>query len=83
MAAGYSGDLHLLLTDVVLTGMNGRELYERLSREHKKMRVLYMSGYANDVLANHGLQEEGVEFLQKPFDGNTLAAKVREVLEKP
>jgi PAS domain S-box-containing protein len=83
VAASRNGDLDLLLTDVVLTGMNGRELHERLSRDYGKMRVLYMSGYANDVLANHGLSEEGVEFLQKPFDGRTLAAKVREVLQKP
>ncbi len=82
IAARHQGDLNLLLTDVVLAGMNGRELYEHLRRGHEKMKVLYMSGYANDVLANHGLPEEGVEFLQKPFDGKTLAAKIREVLER-
>ncbi len=83
IAAGCNGDLDLLLTDVVLAGMNGRELYERLSRDYGKLRVLYMSGYANTVLANHGVPEGGVELLQKPFDGGMLAAKVQEVLQKP
>jgi PAS domain S-box-containing protein len=82
-AVGHRGDLKLLLTDVILAGMNGRELYERLSCEHEKMKVLYMSGYAKDVLANHGVPQAEAGFLQKPFDSKTLAAKVREVLEKP
>jgi PAS domain S-box-containing protein len=83
VAEARNGNLDLLLTDVVLSGMNGKELSERLNRQYGKMRVLYMSGYANEVLTSHGVPEEGVEFLQKPFDAGTLAAKVREVLEKP
>jgi len=76
--------VNLLLTDVVLPGMNGRELYEKASEIFPSMKVLYMSGYTDNVIAHRGVLDEGVQFIQKPFTVNGLAAKVREVLdEKP
>jgi signal transduction histidine kinase/ActR/RegA family two-component response regulator len=82
IAAEHKGDLQLLLTDVILEGMNGRELYDVLSREREGIKVLYMSGYAKGVLEDHGVAGEGLSFLQKPFDMHALAAKVREVLDQ-
>jgi len=81
-AAGkYSGELHLLLTDVVLPGMNGKELAERLKELRPNLKVLFFSGYTADVIAHHGVLNPGVAFLHKPFSQEELAQKVREVLE--
>ena len=82
IAAEHKSDVHLLLTDVILEGMNGLELYNLLTRERAGIRVLYASGYTKGVLTNHGVAEEGVDFIQKPFDMHALAAKVREVLDR-
>ena len=73
---------HLLLTDVVMSGMNGRELYDRLSTRWPDLRVIYMSGYTEDVIAHRGVLEQGLHFLQKPFSMETLAGKVRDVLDE-
>ncbi len=81
LARSHGERLDLLLTDVVMPGMNGRELYEELLRDHSEMKVLYMSGYTDNVIAHHGIIEEGVEFLQKPFSARMLAGRVREVLD--
>jgi DNA-binding NtrC family response regulator len=78
----FSGSVHLLLTDVVMPKMNGKELFERLAAIHPDLKVLYMSGYTNNVIAHHGVLDEGTHFVQKPFNFHTLAAKVREVLDK-
>ncbi|MGO9687894.1 MAG: GAF domain-containing protein [Syntrophobacteraceae bacterium] len=77
----YSGDLRLLITDVVMPDMNGRELAEQLSAICPKLKCLYMSGYTADVIARHGILNEGLNFIQKPFGGSDLAAKVRQVLD--
>ncbi|MBN2428098.1 MAG: PAS domain S-box protein [Deltaproteobacteria bacterium] len=77
----YHGPVHLLLTDVVMPGMSGKDLFERLSRRFPDMKVLYMSGYTEDVIVHRGVVDEGVNFIQKPFSVNTLATKIREVLE--
>ncbi|MEW5959135.1 MAG: PAS domain S-box protein [Chloroflexota bacterium] len=80
LAAAYEDPLHLLLTDVIMPQMNGRELYRRLALERSGLKVLYMSGYTDNVIAHHGVLDEGVAFLQKPFTLHDLLQKVREVL---
>ena len=78
----HAGQIHLLLTDVVLPGMNGRELSERLKELRPNLRVLFVSGYAADVIAHHGKLDGGVAYIPKPFSPDALAAKVREVLNE-
>jgi PAS domain S-box-containing protein len=75
-------EIHLLLTDVILPGLSGRELAKRLGQRQPNMRVLYMSGYTFNVMAQGGMLEDGVAFLQKPFTPSTLAEKVREILDR-
>jgi CheY-like chemotaxis protein len=77
----HSGDIHLLITDVVMPEMNGRELAEQLSAIRPNLECLYMSGYTADVIAHRGILDEGVGFIQKPFLSEDLAAKVRQVLD--
>ena len=71
-----------MLTDVVMPGMNGRELTKCLASRHPEMKVLYMSGYTDDAIVHHGVLDKGLHFLQKPFNLEDLLKKVREVLEK-
>lgn len=73
--------IHLLLTDVIMPEMNGRELANTLASQFPAMRVLFMSGYSEGVIDRHGVLDEGVSFLEKPFDPDTLVRKVREVLD--
>jgi len=73
----------LLLTDVVLPGMNGKELSERLKALRPDLKVLFTSGYPADVIAHRGVLDHGVSFLHKPYDLHELAAKVREMLGDP
>lgn len=76
----YDGEIDLLLTDVVMPGMNGKELSERIRDIKPAMKCLFMSGYTADVIARQGVLEEGVKFIPKPFSLQDLAVKVREVL---
>ena len=78
----HKGPIHLLVTDVVMPGMDGRALSESLSQLHPEMKVLYMSGYTDDAIIHHGVMDKGMNFIQKPFTVNGLANKVREVLDK-
>jgi PAS domain S-box-containing protein len=81
LAEKHGAKVHLLLTDVIMPGISGRELAKRLSARHPAMRVLYMSGYTYNVIAEGGTLERGVAFLQKPFTPSALIEKVREVLD--
>jgi two-component system, cell cycle sensor histidine kinase and response regulator CckA len=79
-AAEHSGPIHLLITDVVMPEMNGRELAELLTAGRPGLKCLYMSGYTADIIAHRGVLDEGVNFVQKPFSMRDLAKKVREAL---
>jgi CheY-like chemotaxis protein len=80
-ARQHPGPIDLLLTDVVMPGMNGRVLGERLALSQPGMKVLYMSGYADSFIAGHGVLESGTHLLHKPFTQETLTRKVRELLD--
>src|SRR5579859_284557 len=82
IAASYAGEIHLLLTDMVMPGASGRELAERISAKRRDIRVLFMSGYTDNVITSGGMLEEGLAFLQKPFSPAALVQKVREVLSQ-
>ena len=81
VAAQNPGPIHLLLTDVVMPGINGRVLAERLAPRHPAMKVLYMSGYTDTFIAGHGVLEEGTHLLHKPFTEELLVRRVRELLD--
>ena len=81
LAGEYSGEIHLLMTDVIMPEMNGRDLAKNLTSNYPHLKQLFMSGYTADVIANHGVLDEGVYFIQKPFSVQGLASKVREVLD--
>jgi PAS domain S-box-containing protein len=81
-AQNHGSDIQLLLTDVVMPGIGGRELARRITSRHPNIRVLYMSGYTNNVIAEDGMLEAGLSFLQKPFTPQHLVQKVRETLDR-
>ena len=77
----YQGNIEILITDVVMPGMSGRELAKRVAAARPNIRVLYLSGYTEDAIIHEGALEPGTGFLQKPFTLQVLARKVREVLQ--
>ncbi|NLG34883.1 MAG: PAS domain-containing protein [Lentisphaerae bacterium] len=78
LAQSHPGEIHLLMTDVVMPGMNGRELARQLLASRPRLKRLYMSGYTADVIAHHGILDPGVHFIQKPFSKKDLAACLHE-----
>ena len=81
LAEEHAGHIHLLITDVVMPEMNGRDLAGNLKTLYPDLKVLFMSGYTANVIAHQGILDEGVHFVQKPFSNRDLAVKVREALE--
>ena len=81
LAGNYPGRIDLLITDIIMPGMNGKELAEKLGAFRSGFRSIFISGYSNDIIAQQGILEEGVHFLQKPFSVANLTSKVREVLD--
>jgi PAS domain S-box-containing protein len=80
LCAQYKEPIHLVLTDVIMPRMNGSELVQRLSTLLPHTKILFMSGYTGDAITHHGVLEEGINFIEKPFTPDALARKVREVL---
>jgi PAS domain S-box-containing protein len=80
IASSHNREIHMMLTDVVMPGMSGRELATKVTAARPAIRVLFMSGYTDNVITTGGMLEKGIAFLQKPFSPTTLARKVREVL---
>ncbi len=81
LAEAWQGPIHLLLTDVVMPGMSGRGVAQRLAPTRPTMKVLYLSGYTDESIVRHGVLQPGIAFLQKPFTTEILSRKVREVLD--
>jgi two-component system, cell cycle sensor histidine kinase and response regulator CckA len=81
LAEAHNGEIHLLVTDVVMPGMNGRELSDHLTAMYPKLRTLFMSGYTANVIAHRGVLDSDVHFIHKPFSKQGLAAGVRSVLD--
>jgi CheY-like chemotaxis protein len=81
IAEGFKTPIHLLLTDVIMPGMNGKEIFEALSKLRPDTKILYTSGYPDDVIARHGIVNKGENLLQKPTTVDKLTTKVRQVLD--
>ncbi len=81
LARQHQGEIHLLISDVILPGMNGRELANRLIALHPDMKCMFMSGYTSDIIDSHGVFDTGVFFIQKPFNMEDLTSKVRQALD--
>ncbi len=83
MAALHDGPIHLVVTDVVMAEMSGRDVADLLRALRPGIRVLFMSGYTDDAVVRHGVLDATDQFLQKPFTPHTLARRVRAVLDEP
>ncbi|MFW6284314.1 MAG: response regulator, partial [Desulfosalsimonas sp.] len=81
LAETYGEKIDLLITDVIMPEMNGRALFRQLSACNPEIRALYMSGYTSGIIAQHGVLEKGVQFIQKPFSIRELALKVRQAVK--
>jgi two-component system, cell cycle sensor histidine kinase and response regulator CckA len=81
VARTHEGPIHLLLTDAVMPGMNGRELANEIKRIHPETRILFISGYTSNAIVHRGVLDEGVSLLPKPFTRSGLTQKVHEMLD--
>jgi len=81
LARSYRDDIHLLLTDVVMPGMPGKDVSEAVEALRPGIRIIYMSGYTDETITRHGILPNGTNFLQKPISPAGLVKKVREVLD--
>jgi CheY-like chemotaxis protein len=81
VASGHTEAIHLLITDVVMPGIGGRVVAERITERHPEARVLFVSGYTDDAILRHGVSRELVHFLPKPYSPLVLACKTRELLD--
>ena len=81
LAREHNGEIHLLMTDVIMPEMNGRDLAKNILTLRPGMKRLFMSGYTADVIAHHGVLDDGVNFIQKPFSLPDMTTMVREVLD--
>lgn len=81
-AKGYQGDIHLLVTDLVMPRLGGKDLYSELKKERPQVEALFISGYTDNVIIHNFIIEEGVNFLQKPFKPEALLKKIRSILDK-
>ena len=81
IAENYRGRIELLIADVVMPKLSGRELSRNLTERRRDLKVLYMSGYTDSAIVNSGILQKEVAFLQKPFTPGQLSAKVREVID--
>jgi CheY-like chemotaxis protein len=82
IVAREAGHIDLVLTDVVMPGMGGRELADEIRRHLPRTRILFSSGYLDDAVVRHGVQQSAVAFLPKPYDSHSLLARVRDVLDR-
>lgn len=82
LANHHPGDIHLLLTDVVLPGMNGRQLADQLTGRRPGLRTLFASGYTHNIIAHKGVLDSGINFLSKPYSAEELGTAVRAVLDE-
>ena len=83
VAQAHDGPIHLLLTDVVMPHMGGKELAEKMSAENPALKVLFVSGYTENAIVHHGRLDPGVELLSKPYRRDDLARRVRAILDAP
>jgi len=81
LVSRHQGPIHVLVTDVVMPHMNGRQLRDALERLRPRLPTIFISGYTADIVAHHGVLDDSVQLLQKPFTAQTLTAKIREVLD--
>jgi DNA-binding NtrC family response regulator len=82
LAENEDRKIHLLLTDVVMPGMNGKTLEKKIKKLKPDIKILFMSGYTNSIIAERGVLEDDLGFIQKPFSFTTLARKVRRSLDE-
>jgi DNA-binding NtrC family response regulator len=83
LANGFESPIHLLLTDVILPGLSGRNIADQLHLVRPSMKVIYMSGYTDEFIADHGIMDPDIVLLEKPFAISSLLQSIREVLDGP